>query len=73
MNERCPEDGRFMGHIGGDYWSCTFGGKVWRIIYSKNGARIASEIAPSPPIVDKISNRELMERIAGKLGVSLEV
>ena len=72
MNERCPEDGKFMGGVGGDYWSCAHCGKVWRITYSKAGARISNEIAPRHPVVPKISDREIIERIAAKLGVNIE-
>ena len=73
MNERCPNDGKFMAVVGPDNWSCTSCGKGWRIYYSKTGSRICSEVAPMRPTDDKISTRELLERIAEKLGVNIEV
>ena len=72
MNERCPADGKFMAREDGDNWRCASCGKGWRIIYSKAGSRIAAEFAPSPQVVDTITNRELLERIATKIGVSIE-
>lgn len=73
LNERCPEDSKYMGLVGEDYWSCGYCGKVWRIHYSKAGARITNEVAPYRPVDAEVSTRRLIERICEKLGVNIEI